>query len=252
MNNDIFDDVATIYSKYRPSYPEKYINYLISKCNLNENSLIADIGSGTGILTKQFLDKNLRIIGVEPNENMRKISRKFLSNYKNFISIDGNDKNTNLEENSVDLITVAQAFHWFDVDAFRKECKRILKPNGKVCIIWNKLDTTNNIVKEEKDIDYKYTNQYKEINNILEDEKRELLIKDFFKNDNYECKITENNQIYNKETFIGVNLSKSYSLRKEDKNYDNYINAFEYLFNKYNKNGTLLIKNNTYGYLGSI
>ena len=251
MENNIFDDVANIYEKYRPSYPEEYIDYLISKCNLDEKSLVADIGAGTGILTKQLLDKNLKVVAVEPNRNMRKVLEEKLKENKKFTSIDGTDKNTNLEENSIDLVTVAQAFHWFDIEGFRKECKRILKTNGKVCIIWNKLDTTDTIVKKEKDIDYKYTNQYKEINNILQDEKREALIKEFF-GDNYECKITENNQIYNKETFVGVNLSKSYSLRKEDRNYNEYIKAFEDLFDKYSENGKLIIKNNTYGYLGKM
>lgn len=252
MENNIFDDVATIYEKYRPSYPEEYLNYLISKCNLNKNSVVADIGAGTGIFTKQLLDKNLKVIAVEPNDKMRKVLEEKLNGNKNFTSINGTDKNTNLKENSIDLITVAQAFHWFDIKSFRKECKRILKPNGKVCIIWNKLDTNDTIVKEEKNIDYTYTNQFKEINNILQDEKREQLIKEFFSNGTYECKITENNQIYNKETFIGVNLSKSYSLRKEDKNYNEYIKAFKDLFDKYSKNGNLTIKNNTFAYLGSL
>lgn len=252
MGNNIFDDVATIYEKYRPSYPEEYINYLISKCNLNKNSVVADIGAGTGIFTKQLLDKNLKVIAVEPNNKMRKVLEEKLSGNKNFTSTNGTDKNTNLKENSIDLITVAQAFHWFDIQSFRKECKRILKPNGKICIIWNKLDTNDIIVKEEKNIDYTYTNQFKEINNILQDEKREQLIKEFFSNSTYKCKITENNQIYNKETFIGVNLSKSYSLRKEDKNYNKYIQAFKDLFDKYSKNGNLTIKNNTFAYLGSL
>ena len=252
MENNIFDDVATIYEKYRPSYPEEYINYLISKCNLNKNSVVADIGAGTGIFTKQLLDKNLKVIAVEPNNKMRKVLEEKLSGNKNFTSTNGTDKNTNLKENSIDLITVAQAFHWFDIQSFRKECKRILKPNGKICIIWNKLDTNDIIVKEEKNIDYTYTNQFKEINNILQDEKREQLIKEFFSNSTYKCKITENNQIYNKETFIGVNLSKSYSLRKEDKNYNKYIQAFKDLFDKYSKNGNLTIKNNTFAYLGSL
>lgn len=252
MENNIFDDVASIYEKYRPSYPEEYLNYLISKCNLNKNSVVADIGAGTGIFTKQLLDKNLKVIAVEPNDKMRKVLEEKLNGNKNFTSINGTDKNTNLKENSIDLITVAQAFHWFDIQSFRKECKRILKPNGKICIIWNKLDTNDTIVKEEKNIDYTYTNQFKEINNILQDEKREQLIKEFFSNGTYECKITENNQIYNKETFIGVNLSKSYSLRKEDKNYNEYIKAFKDLFDKYSKNGNLTIKNNTFAYLGSL
>lgn len=252
MEDGKFNQVAKIYEKYRPSYPEEYIKYLIDRCNLNENSTIADIGAGTGIFSKQLLDNGLKVIGVEPNDEMRKVLEEKLKNNKNFTSIKGNDKNTGLGKNTIDLITVAQAFHWFNIEGFRKECIRILKPDGKVCIIWNKLDLTDTIVKEKKEIDYKYTNQYKEINSILQDEKRENLIKNFFKTGNYECKITKNNLIYNKESFIGVNLSKSYSLRKEDKNYNEYVKAFENLFDKYSKNGKLLIKNNTYGYLGYI
>lgn len=183
---------------------------------------------------------------------MRTILIEKLKGNKNFTAINGSDSNTNLENNSIDLITIAQAFHWFNIESFRKECKRILKPNGKICIIWNKLDTTDTIVKEEKNIDKIYTNQYKEIDNVLQDERREHLIKDFFKNNTYECKITPNNLIYTKQTFIGVNLSKSYSLKKEDKNYINYLKAFENLFDKYNKNGSITIKNNTYAYLGSL
>lgn len=182
MEDKRFNQVAKIYDKYRPSYPEEYIIYIISKCNLNENSIIADIGAGTGIFSKQLLDNGLKVIGVEPNNEMRKVLEEKLKSNRNFTSIKGNDRNTGLEKSSIDLITVAQAFHWFNIEDFRKECIRILKPEGKIFIVWNKLDLTDTIVKEKKEIDYKYTNQYKEINNILQDKQRENLIKDFFKN----------------------------------------------------------------------
>lgn len=106
MKDEKFNQVAEIYEKYRPSYPEEYIKYIINKCNLNENSTIADIGAGTGIFSKQLLDNNLKVIGVEPNDEMRKVLEEKLKNNKNFISINGTDKNTHIEKNSIDLITV--------------------------------------------------------------------------------------------------------------------------------------------------
>ena len=179
MNEDKFNNIAEIYEKYRPSYPEEYINYIIEKCNLNSESLVADIGAGTGILTRQLLNRNLKVVGVEPNNDMRNILKKLELN-KRFKAIEGKAENTNLEDNSIDLIVVAQAFHWFDSERFRNECKRILKTNGKVCIMWNKLDMNSEIVKEQKKIDDKYEKRYTEVNNLLDDTKRELKIKEFF------------------------------------------------------------------------
>lgn len=251
MNEDKFNNIAEIYEKYRPSYPEEYINYIIEKCNLNSESLVADIGAGTGILTRQLLNRNLKVVGVEPNNDMRNILKKLELN-KRFKAIEGKAENTNLEDNSIDLIVVAQAFHWFDSERFRNECKRILKTNGKVCIMWNKLDMNSEIVKEQKKIDDKYEKRYTEVNNLLDDTKRELKIKEFFENSYYERRIVENNLINDKEKFIGSNLSKSYSLRKGDEFYDDYIRDFENVFNKYSQDGIVIIPNNTYGYLGEI
>lgn len=76
MEDKKFNQVAKIYEKYRPSYPEEYIKYLINRCNLNKNSTIADIGAGTGIFSKQLLDNDLKVIGVEPNDEMRKVLEK--------------------------------------------------------------------------------------------------------------------------------------------------------------------------------
>ena len=243
--------MADIYEKYRPSYPEEYIKENITKCHLNAKSLIADIGAGTGILTRQLLHNNLKVVGVEPNPDMRKVLKKLETN-KNFKAIEGTAEHTNLEDNSIDLIVVAQAFHWFDKEKFKKECKRILKPNGSVWILWNQLDETKEIVKEQKRIDDKYTNRFQEVNGILSATKKEDKIQGFFKDDIYETKVVDNPLENNKERFIGSNLSKSYSLKKEDANYDNYIKAFGEVFDKYSENGMVIIPNKTYGYLGTV
>ena len=251
MNEDKFNHLADIYEKYRPSYPQKYVEDIIEKCHLNFESLVADIGAGTGILTRQLLHNNLKVVGVEPNPDMRKVLKKLETN-KNFRAIEGTAEHTNLENNSIDLIVVAQAFHWFDKEKFKKECKRILKPNGSVWILWNQLDETKEIVKEQKRIDDEYTKRFQEVNGILSATKKEEKIQGFFKDNIYETKVVDNPLENNKERFIGSNLSKSYSLKKEDRNYNNYIKAFGEVFDKYSENGMVIIPNKTYGYLGKV
>ena len=122
-----FTDKADIYAKYRPSYPNEYIEYLLSANELNENQIAADIGSGTGIFSRQLLESGLHVIGVEPNDDMRNMAEQSLKRYPRFQSIKATAEHTTLKENSVDLVTVAQAFHWFDKEAFKIECQRILK-----------------------------------------------------------------------------------------------------------------------------
>ena len=251
MNEDKFNHLADIYEKYRPSYPQKYVEDIIEKCHLNFESLVADIGAGTGILTRQLLHNNLKVVGVEPNPDMRKVLKKLETN-KNFRAIEGTAEHTNIENNNIDLVVVAQAFHWFDKEKFKEECKRILKPNGSVWILWNQLDENEEIVKEQKRIDDQYTNRFQEVNGILSATKKEEKIQGFFKDNRYETKVVDNPLENNKERFIGSNLSKSYSLKKEDTNYNNYIKAFGEVFDKYSENGMVIIPNKTYGYLGKV
>src|SRR4030042_737804 len=136
-NRDKFTDKAGHYMKYRPSYPLEFINYLINATEMNRDSVVADIGAGTGILTKLLAGKVKKIFAVEPNSDMLMKCMKHLKGIKNFTGIDASAENTTLPDGSVDFITVAQAFHWFDKEKAKTEFKRILKTGGKVIIIWN-------------------------------------------------------------------------------------------------------------------
>ena len=141
MNNTArFDGKGEIYAKARPSYAAELLDYIKNTMNVPNGSVFADIGSGTGIFTEQLLNCGYRVYAVEPNEDMRKKAEENLSEYENFVSVDGTDINTKLLNESVDFVTAAQAFHWFDSEAFKKECKRILKPNGRVIIVYNSRD----------------------------------------------------------------------------------------------------------------
>ncbi len=104
------------YVKYRPGYPSELLRVLGSELGLAPSWVLADIGSGTGILSKLFLDAGHAVLGVEPDVNMRRAGERVLGAYKGFSSVGGVAEATGLASRSVDLITVGQALHWFKTD----------------------------------------------------------------------------------------------------------------------------------------
>src|SRR5262249_12824426 len=129
------------YVRFRPGYPLQILELLRRECSLTENSTIADVASGTGIFTRILLEDGNRVFGVEPNPEMRQAGEEFLKGFNNFTSVDGTAEATTLGENSVDMVTAAQAAHWFDREAARNEFVRILKPHGWIVLLWNERQT---------------------------------------------------------------------------------------------------------------
>src|SRR6185503_1231931 len=125
------------YIKYRPSYPTEVLELMRVRCGLAATSMVADIGSGTGILTELLLETGATVFAVEPNKEMRAAAERLLSDYGRFRSVDGTAEATTLPDASVDLITASQAFHWFDIQKARRELARVLRPRGWVVLIWN-------------------------------------------------------------------------------------------------------------------
>ena len=147
-----FSNRVENYIKYRPTYPPEIMDLFRDKMNLSKDSIIADIGSGPGILTRLFLENGNITYGVEPNEGMRAAAERLLKEFPGFMSVDGTAEATGLPDASVDLVTAGQAFHWFDPEATGKEFKRILKPGGYCALIWNmrQLDSTPFLREYEK------------------------------------------------------------------------------------------------------
>src|SRR5437763_146059 len=114
---------------------------LAEECGLKPTSVVADVGSGTGILSELFLRNGNRVYGVEPNREMREAGERLLSAYRHFVSVEGRAEATTLPDESVDFVTAGQSFHWFDRDAARRELRRILRPGGWAALIWNDWST---------------------------------------------------------------------------------------------------------------
>jgi len=135
---DRFTGRAGDYDRYRPNYPIGIITYLQGKIRFGRDWVVADIGSGTGILSELLLKNGNKVFCVEPNKDMRKVAEKNLAKYGPlFVSVDGRAEATTLEPDSVDLIVAGQALHWFDLRGARSEFRRILRKNGRVAIIYN-------------------------------------------------------------------------------------------------------------------
>lgn len=130
------------YVRYRPRYPDAVIARLSQECALTRSSLVADVGSGTGMLSALFVANGNQVFGVEPNTAMRAAAEMAFCDQPLFESRNGTAESTGLDGHSVDFVTAGQAFHWFDRDASHREFSRILKPGGWVALVWNERSTS--------------------------------------------------------------------------------------------------------------
>lgn len=130
---DRFSDRVDDYVKYRPSYPRDAIAYIISQLK-TANPVVADIGAGTGISSRLLAElHSIQVVAIEPNAEMRQAAETHpLVEFR-----DGTAEATNLADNQVDLVTCFQSFHWFNPELTLREFHRILKPSGRLAIVWN-------------------------------------------------------------------------------------------------------------------
>jgi SAM-dependent methyltransferase len=136
-NTELFSGKADAYAKARPGYPEEAIEYILSLVPVN--AVFADIGAGTGKFTELLARRGFELFAVEPNGDMREQLAKTLEPYPKVTIVEGTAEATTLPDKSVDVITCAQALHWFDLETFRTECRRIGKNNILVIAVYNDL-----------------------------------------------------------------------------------------------------------------
>lgn len=251
MNENIFNGIADIYDKYRPSYPHALFTYLCSEAGMNASTVVADIGSGTGILSKELLDICNLVYAVEPNNDMRKIAELNLSYRDNFVSINATAKATTLQEHCVNYITAAQSFHWFNRIAFKIECQRILKDKGQVILIWNCRDEKSERVQAIDLISKKFCPDFSGSSRGM----RGAISADDYKNfftGNYITKSFSNPLIFNLENFLGLHQSASYCPTRSEENYSKYMDSLTNFFESHCRNGLLTLENNTHCYIGYV
>lgn len=135
MNTENFTGKAEAYAKGRPGYPKAAIEAIFSLAPLG--TVFADIGAGTGKFTVKLAERGYSVFAVEPNADMRGQLAITLAPFPNVKIMNGTDEATTLPDHSVDILTVAHALHWFNLNAFREECRRVVRPGGLVIAIYN-------------------------------------------------------------------------------------------------------------------
>lgn len=245
-NTQRFSNKVEDYVKYRPHYPAAIVTYLQERFAFTSGS-IADVGAGTGILTKLFLDAGYTVYAVEPNGPMLAKATALLNNYPGFTAVTGTAENTMLANNSVDAIMAAQAFHWFDAEKSKAEFTRIIKANGLVMLVWNERRIESAFEQEYEVLINKYGKDYVQVKhrNIGKSD-----LAAFFAPASMELKEFSNQQVFDFEGFKGRLLSSSYMPSQGDPGYDDMITALKALFDKYQQAGTITITYDTNVYAG--
>jgi ubiquinone/menaquinone biosynthesis C-methylase UbiE len=200
-----FTGRARFYSTSRPSYPSRILDILRTETGFDQTYVIADIGSGTGLLSELFLTNGNPVIGVEPNDDMRIFAEKSLDKFPQFLSVRGKAEHTSLQTATVDLVTVGQALHWFDCEAASREFARILKQNGHVCVVYNDRNREDSFMREYDQIVSKYARDRANVPTI-----DDVYLSRFFKNRKYSKFSMSNEQLPDFEGLLGRMISASY------------------------------------------
>jgi SAM-dependent methyltransferase len=226
------------YIKYRPHYPDAITALLQRECGLTTDTVVSDVGSGTGILAKLFLRFGCHVRGVEPNDAMRAAGEKLLQRYDRFTSVAATAENTTLPDHSVDLVTAGQAFHWFDVGRTATEWRRILKPGGWVALIWNTRRTSGTPFGEAYEQMLRtYGTDYDVVSQQTPDHMADR--RAFFGGDTSTLHTFSNQQVFYWDGVRGRLLSSSYTPELDHPDYAPMLAELRRIFDQHNQNGTV-------------
>jgi ubiquinone/menaquinone biosynthesis C-methylase UbiE len=239
-----YTNKAQLYDKYRWDYPKEAIDSIIDYSSINTNSNILDIGAGTGIMTKHFIDKVQRIYAVEPNPEMFKILKNKYNSIKSFSLIySTSDDLSSIQTETIDLIVAAHSIHWLNYDTTITELQRISKKKTYLAIVENKDISYDDYSLELRSIINKYSND--KLKNIANTDFR-----DYFKDSKYEEFTFDFISILSYESLIGSLMSASFLPDQSSGNYLNFENDIKDLFKKYKNNNVISRKINTNVILG--
>jgi ubiquinone/menaquinone biosynthesis C-methylase UbiE len=225
------------------------VDLLRKQCSLTADSVIADVASGTGIFTRMLLENGNRVFGVEPNAEMRHAGEEYLAAYPRFTSVAGTAEATTLPDHGVDMVTAAQAAHWFDRAKARREFVRILKPGGCAVLIWNERRTdTTAFLRDYEKLLLTYGTDYQEVRH----ERTTDDIAEFFTPSPFQSAVLEMRQDSDYDALEGRLLSSSYMPGVGQPGYERMLQELRALFDAHQVNGQVVLAYATRVYCGQI
>jgi SAM-dependent methyltransferase len=245
-----FKGRADLYARHRPAYPEEAVTLVVEACGGGPGSLVADVGSGTGILSEMLLARGCRVVAVEPNADMRGEAERRLGGVAGFASVDARAEATTLAGASVDLVTAAQAFHWFDRPRARAEFARILRPGGWVALLWNlrRKDADAFAVAYERLL-LEFATDYERVDHA---NVTDAVIAEFFRPSRCEKRVFPNRQVFDYEALEGRLLSSSYAPAAGHPRHAPMLAALRDLFARHSRGGTVAFLYDTLVYFGRL
>ncbi|MCA1565522.1 MAG: methyltransferase domain-containing protein [Acidobacteria bacterium] len=247
-----FTERVANYAAYRPKYPAAVVEFMRAELGLSASSVVADVGAGTGIWTEMLLREGgcRKVFAVEPNDAMRAAAENSLGEMSNFESLNGTAEATTLDAASVDFVTAAQAFHWFDARAARAEFARILKPGGWLVLLWNmrRVDTTP-FLRELERILRAYGTDYERIV-AAENPGPELMAEVFPRG--HGTRSFAHEQVLDYEALRGRWLSASYVPLAGHPNHEPMFDALRRAFDERQRGGVVSIEYESVVYYGQL
>jgi len=228
-----FSNRVADYLRYRPGYPPAVLDLLRTECGLRADHIIADIGSGTGLLSQLFLKNGHRLFGVEPNRQMREAGEKFLDRFQEFTSV-----------------PAAQAFHWFERHAARREFRRILKPGGWVVVLWNdrRMEEAP-LTREYEGVLERFGIDYQRVKDSYPESAD---IRGFFDGGVFTARDLPNYQILDWEGFRGRLGSSSFAPTEDHPHYAPMMAELERIFRQHQQDGSVRMEYFTRIYFGQL
>ena len=238
------------YVKYRPQYPMELLDHLQAELRLGQGCVVADVGSGTGISTEFLLRTGAQVCGIEPNKEMRQSAERMLTHHHGFRSLDGFAEDTQLESCSVDLVTAFQAFHWFHRSKCTEEFKRILKPDGRVVLIWNDRRFQGSaFLREYEELIVRHSTDYGKVNHR---DTHTNQLSGFFRAGKMNERSFHNFQEFGPIGLLGRVTSSSYMPVEGDPGFPEMRDALESLFSKHQVDGQVRVDYDTRLFYGQL
>jgi ubiquinone/menaquinone biosynthesis C-methylase UbiE len=245
-----FSNRVEEYVRYRPGYPREVLDVLREECGLAPESVVVDVGSGTGLLAQLFLENGNLVHGVEPNAAMRDAGEQYLEKYPHFCSVAGSAEATTLPDACADFVVAGQAFHWFEPKVARAEFERVLKAQGWVAVIWNeRVSDRTAFQREYEKLLRAYCADYAKVAATYPQGER---MNDFFGRGAFGTKSFANGQMFDFDGLRGRLLSSSYAPRAGDPKHEPMLAALRQLFDAHAEGGRVRFEYQAYVYYGRL
>jgi len=244
-----FSDRVENYIRYRPGYPPEALRALRDECGLKPEHEIGDVASGTGIWTRQLLENGNRVVGVEPNAEMRQAGERLLASFLRFRSVAGTAEATALADGCVDFVTAAQAAHWFKREEARREFVRILKPGGWLALLWNERITDSTpFLRDYEQLLLTYGTDYNEVRH----ERTTAVVNEFFDPAPFQERVFAMRQEFDYAGLEGRLLSSSYAPGPGHPGYAPMLKELGRIFDVHAENGNVAFDYDTRVYFGRL